>query len=154
MPAPVGNHNARKHGLSGTRLHIIRNGMLARCYNPNSGRWDDYGARGISVCARWRKSITYFLEDMGHPPSSLHTLDRIDGDGNYEPGNCRWADPDTQAGNKRNTHKITFRGETHHAAAWARKIGLSPKCLNLRLVRRGWSIERSLTTPLQSNQHV
>ena len=73
--------------------------MIARCYNPKHPRFADYGGRGITVCERWL-TFANFLADMGEPPPGL-TLDRIDNDGNYEPGNCRWATDTQQRTNKR-----------------------------------------------------
>jgi len=76
-------------------------GMLARCRNPNTARYESYGGRGITVCDAWQKDFAVFYRDMGPRPSIKHSIDRIDNDGNYEPGNCRWATPDVQALNKR-----------------------------------------------------
>ena len=77
--------------------------MKRRCYTPTSGGYSIYGGRGIRVCDRWRNSFEAFYADMGPRPSAKHSLDRIDVDGNYEPGNCRWATHGEQSWNRRQT---------------------------------------------------
>jgi hypothetical protein len=76
-------------------------GMKTRCTNPNRPDWKNYGGRGITICERWANSYEAFLADMGRKPSPAYTLDRINNDGNYEPGNCRWTTWDLQSRNKR-----------------------------------------------------
>lgn len=91
----------RKHGLSGLPEYIIWKAMRRRCNNPNNGDYKYYGGRGISVCPRWGDFLA-FITDMGPRPSSGHSIDRINVDGNYEPENCRWATADIQSQNRRN----------------------------------------------------
>ncbi len=79
--------------------------MIYRCTNPKFPQWKDYGGRGISVCAEWRNSFTAFFEHVGPRPSPQHSFDRIDNDGNYEPGNVRWATRSQQNSNQRRTKR-------------------------------------------------
>jgi hypothetical protein len=75
--------------------------MLTRCLNSGRPDWDDYGGRGVTVCAEWQRSFSAFFAHVGHKPSPRHSLDRIDNDRGYEPGNVRWATPEQQANNRR-----------------------------------------------------
>jgi len=104
----------RTHGARGAdaspglqRAYVSFNAMHTRCKNPNRREWPDYGGRGIRVCRRWsgREGFAHFFQDMGERPEGT-TLDRIEVDGNYEPGNCRWATPEVQAQNRRNCYAL------------------------------------------------
>lgn len=136
------------HRQSFTITYTSWRAMLKRCTNENHEAYDRYAGRGIGVCERWLTSFENFLSDMGERPSSLHSLDRIDNDKGYEPGNCRWADQKTQQRNRRDNVRITFNGETKIASDWARKIGITPTALCRRLAK-GWELKDALTFPPQ-----
>jgi hypothetical protein len=129
--------------------------MKQRCYNPKAQQYKNYGARGIQVCDRWLNSYMAFEQDMGLKPEGL-SLDRIDNNGNYEPGNCRWATAKQQRRNQRNNRSLTFQGETKTIADWADQLGLSRVTVNGRL-QRGFSCEEALlptSATRGSNQYV
>lgn len=92
--------NATIHGYTGTREFASWTSAIDRCTNPNSPKFKHYGGRGITMCQRWRESFTAFISDMGPRPPKM-SLDRINNDGNYEPGNCRWATQSQQCKNRR-----------------------------------------------------
>lgn len=124
-------------------------GIKTRCYNRNRDEYQIYGARGIGMCDRWRYSFDSFLADMGHKPSPQHSIERIDSDGDYEPGNCRWATNSEQQRNKRTNRVLEFRGVRLCLTDMAAKYGLSRDLLKARL-KLGWSLERSLLQPVDS----
>lgn len=103
----------RIHNQSRTKLYAVWRGMTQRCHNPNNKAFRHYGARGISVCPEWRKSFEKFRDYMGERPSPKHSIDRIDNDGNYEPGNVRWATQKQQVQNRRPRH--TWISNDSHA---------------------------------------
>lgn len=135
------------HGKSNTREYKIWQMMIYRCCTLTAWEYPHYGGRGIQVCKRWRKSFIYFSEDMGTAPSSKHTLDRIDNDGDYEPSNCRWATRRQQANNRDGNIAIEFAGQTRTIAEWARKLGFTRSGLLYDRLNAGWSVQRTLTTP-------
>jgi hypothetical protein len=126
------------HGASRTDIFHIWQTMIARCHNPRHSGFRRYGARGISVCPRWRASFTAFSDDIGKRPSPDHSVDRVDNNGDYEPSNCRWASLEEQAQNRSNTRWITIDGRTQCLSAWAREMGLNAQTIHERL-QRGWS---------------
>ena len=120
--------------------------MLQRVGVRSGGKARDianYRERGITVCERWLV-YTNFLDDMGPRPSPKHSLDRINNDGNYEPGNCRWATSTEQNRNTRANILLTYAGKTQCMADWAEELGISYSAIKQR-VRRGWTAEETLT---------
>jgi len=119
----------------------------ARCYDPNNNRFYAYGAKGITMCDRWRDSFAAFLSDMGKRPSSAHSLDRFpDHHGPYAPDNCRWATRIEQMRNRPSNIPLTFRGETKCLTEWEDALGLERGLIHSRL-KHGWSAERALSEP-------
>lgn len=117
-----------------TSEYTIWAAMLHRCRNPKDRHWARYGGRGISVCERWLHFEEFFA-DMGPRPSHDHSLDRIDSDGPYAPGNVRWTTRAVQNRNTSRNHFITRGGITLCVADWARRLGLSYSGLQSRLRR-------------------
>lgn len=134
----------RTHGRSGSKAYRAWADMIQRCYNPSRRRYETYGARGITVCQQWRDSFDSFLKDMGEPPSSSHSIDRKDNDGNYEPDNCHWATAQAQARNTSRNRLVTFRDETACIADWAERLDISYATLYYRITH-GWNIEDTFT---------
>jgi hypothetical protein len=114
-----------KHGMHGSSEHQCWANMVARCTNPKKSAYADYGARGIKVCERWRE-FENFIADMGARPPGT-SIERLDVNGDYEPGNCVWATDETQANNKRGLRKYLVDGEWLTASQLGRRWGISQK---------------------------
>lgn len=110
--------------------------MRQRCLNPNIPNYHRYGGRGIKICKEWNNFET-FIEDMGKKPSSDRSLERRNNNGNYEPGNCYWADRESQENNKERSIKILYKGETLTLTQWSRRLGLDYELIRTRW-RYGW----------------
>lgn len=135
------------HGWNKTPLHSRWLDIKDRCYNPNNSEYNRYGGRGICVCDEWRNNFSAFKDwalENGFQKSL--TIDRIDNDGDYEPGNCRWVDRATQSRNTSRNHYLTVNGRTQTVMDWAKEKGLNESVIRRRILR-GWSDERSVNTP-------
>lgn len=134
------------HNMSKTPEYRVWLAMRQRCSNPNTTKWHLYGGRGITVCERWDKSFQAWIDDMGPRPEG-HSIERVDGDGNYEPGNCIWAPIKSQNRNTARNRFLTHAGETLTVAEWAERMGVGYSALSNR-IRDGWSVEDALTIPV------
>ena len=131
-----------RHGMYGTPTYKSWSEMKRRCKYPSKFIKNNYDK--VSYCAEWEKFENFF-RDMGVRPVGT-TLDRIDPWGNYEPGNCRWADNHTQAINKTNSRYLTYNGETRHISEWAEITGIKRRTISARILTLGWTVERALST--------
>lgn len=134
------------HGMWKSREFNIWQSMKDRCYNQNNIRYKNYGGRGVVVCDRWVNSFKNFYCDMGN--SNGLSIDRIDVYGNYEPSNCRWANAKTQSRNRTNNAKFTYLNETLCMSEWCEKINM-PTSTFLNRINRGWSIDKTIETPIR-----
>lgn len=123
--------------------------MLKRCFNPNCHAYKNYGGRGVTVCARWKNDFIAFAHDMGPKPTPKHSIDRINNNGNYEPGNCRWATQKEQCRNYRGNTFLTANGKTQTMIAWSEENSIPVSTIINRLIR-GWNQETSVTAPSHS----
>jgi hypothetical protein len=142
----VHSHN-RRGGRSAT--YTTWAGMMNRCYNPKTPHYNRYGGRGIHVCDRWH-NFENFLMDMGERPTDM-SIERKNNDGNYEPGNCKWATDGEQSRNTSRTRLLTLNGITACAKDHADRLGLNYKKVLWRL-DKGWPQELAFSgSSLESN---
>lgn len=130
------------HGMSHSSEHKIWRGIIERCGNSDNTR---YGGRGIKICARWLHSFENFYKDMGPRPSSKHSIDRINNDGDYDSSNCRWATASEQGNNRSNNRIVTWMGRSQTLTKWADEIGISRKTLSSRLLKLKWPLDQVMT---------
>jgi hypothetical protein len=128
---PSGN---RSHGHSWppSRTYRAWQMLRQRCTNPKTNGYDRYGAVGVAYDPRW-DSFTAFLADVGEAPSREHSIDRVDSARGYWPNNVRWATRREQQCNLKSNVRVTYKGETHVVAEWARRIGVTRQAMHRRL---------------------
>lgn len=132
------------HGAKRSAEYRAWSRMKDRCYNPKNPFYARYGGRGISVHPAWVHDFTAFLRDVGFRPSTDHSLDRYpDPNGDYKPGNTRWATKVEQATNRATVRVIEHNGIRDSIAGWARRHGIPYSRLRRRLVD-GWPVARAL----------
>lgn len=140
-------HN-KTHGKSKERLYSIWRGMRNRCYNPGVKAYKNYGGRGIQVCKGWQKYENFREWALSSGYEDQLTIERIDCDGMYEPGNCMWVTLSDQGKNTRRNRYIEYDGKRMTLAEWSRVLGGGPNLVTTRL-QRGWSEAKAVSTPLK-----
>jgi hypothetical protein len=155
LTADVARERSTKHGHNTTAGKSPEYGawasMVGRCTNPNNRSWGHYGGRGIAVCERWME-FENFLADMGNRPSSDHSLDRINNDGGYGPGNCRWATRAEQSRNRRNNRLVTINGRQQCVTDWLAEGCVSRGTFWVRTALLGWTTEEAIATPVRNHR--
>lgn len=145
------------HGLSdregyNNRIYRIWRNMKQRCSNPNAAKFELYGGRGIKVCDEWLDYEPFHDWAMASGYRDDLTLERVDRDGRYEPGNCIWASYKTQARNTGQNNLVTYKGETLPLVQWAEKAGIRYSTLRSRIFIYGWSVEKAIETPVRERR--
>tara|TARA_R110000824_G_C15021618_1_gene658444 strand:+ start:213 stop:800 length:588 start_codon:yes stop_codon:yes gene_type:complete len=136
----------KKHGAARTTEYASWQLLKDRCHNKNNRTYSYYGGKGISVCDRWINSFENFISDMGMKPSKSHSIERIKGDLDYCPENCKWASKKEQVRNRSNTKKVKYKGVEKPLAEWCEILGLDYNNTNKR-IWRGWDIDSAFNKP-------
>ncbi len=138
----------KRHGLTKTYLHNTWVSIVQRCANPKARDFERYGGRGISLYPEWRDSFEAFAAYVGDRPSPDYSIDRIDNEKGYVPGNVHWATDIEQNNNSRNNFIVTYRGQQMTLAQAVRSAGslVSQRRAQQRIRRGGWSVERAVET--------
>ncbi|MBR5273592.1 MAG: hypothetical protein IKU25_09440 [Clostridia bacterium] len=141
------------HHLSGTKLYYIWRGMLVRCYDENSNAYKYYGARGISVCEKWKNDfLSFYNWSISNGYKEGLTIDRTNNGLGYSPENCRWVDCKVQANNRAFCKKIEYNGEIKTLMQWCEELNLNYKRVHSRLYRLGWSFEDAISIPVKTKK--
>ena len=132
------------------KLYHVYYGMKSRCYNSNSAKYQYYGGKGIKVCDEWLESYVNFkLWSIENGYEEGLTLDRLDGDDDYKPSNCRWVSMTVQNRNKDSNNYYTYDGKTLLLSDWSKLTGIKEPTLYSRLNSLNWDFEKAITTPVK-----
>lgn len=137
-----------KHGKSSSKVYNAWNNIKARTTNVLCKEYKWYGARGILMHKDWVDSFEEFYAHVGDPEFLPASIDRMDNNKGYEPGNVRWASNETQANNRRNNHMIEIEGESKTAKQWSMLTGIKSSTILAR-IKAGWSSHDALTRPVE-----
>lgn len=141
--------NALTHGMANTPAYFAWKNILNRCDYPKTDSYKHYGGRGITYDPKW-KTFEGFWEDMSSGYFEGSSIDRIDNNGNYSKENCRWVSAKQQARNKRNNHRLTYKGKTQTLVEWAEELNIPRQTLQSRITQQKWSTEKALSTPVRA----
>ena len=143
-----------KQGLSNTPEGRAIKGAIRRCYSPDYKSYHTYGERGLTVSERYKgyDGIKNLIDDIGRKPTPKHSLDRIDNDKGYEPGNLKWSTRREQDERRTNSRVIIYKGESLILERWAEKFGINSSTIRWRL-ENSWSVDRAFTTPVNKKTH-
>lgn len=149
-----GGCGRKTHGQARTQLYMVWSTMKSRCYRKANEHYKRYGARGIQVYGKWRDDFSkfqdYVLKVLGKRPSRKHSLDRIDNDGDYAPGNLRWATPTQQTANREITRRVLYKGNYVTTADLAKQCDVPSLILYERIFKLEWAVRKAMTTPVRS----
>ena len=149
-------HNRRNNaGCKNSKLYALFTGIKVRCYCETDMHYPAYGGRGIKMADEWKDDFWAFanyLESLPHYGEKGYSIDRIDVNGNYEPGNVRWATAKEQANNRRSGSLVTAFGKTQTISEWADEVGMNYYTLWSRIYGSGWDAEKALTTPIDKSK--
>lgn len=145
------NHPQYTHGMRNTAEYATWRRMLSRCQNSKNKFYHRYGGRGITVCDEWLQ-FSNFFKHMGYRPAGT-SLDRINNNGNYEPGNCRWASQTVQQNNRASTRIVNAFGINQSIAMWSRLMGINKDTIYHR-IKTGWPIETAIATRPNTKKHT
>lgn len=144
----VTTKRSTSHGMSRTKEYQAWLSMVKRCTNPNDSYYADYGGRGITVCDEWRSNFVAFYDHIGKMSFEGATVDRIDNELGYIPGNVKWSTQKEQARNRRDNRLIAYNGKTQCLSAWEEETGIHRMTLDTRIAM-GWPIDKVLTEPVR-----
>lgn len=141
-----------KHGETGTRLYNVWSNMHRRCNDPKNNRYENYGGKGVKVCKQWDEFSNFkkWADKTGYDPDAKYgecTIERKNVNGDYKPSNCCWKNIKEQCNNRTSNVMLTYNGETKHLSEWEKELGFKKDRVGQRL-RRGWSVEKALSTPV------
>lgn len=146
------NENAafimEKHLMCNTRIYQIWAGIKKRTTHTSCKDSKYYVKKGVDICEAWNEFEVFYQWAIENGYDDNLTIDRIDGSRGYSPENCRWVTQKVQCNNKSNNHFIEFQGEKRTVSQWAEKLGIK-KCTLLSRIRKGWSVEKVITTPVK-----